>query len=98
MGRMVETTGGVEYRARRSLDVSDLKYALLHAVGQDVRDLVDNTILVRLYNLAGLLRQRQVGPEHFGVIADLFMLDRKHRAQPALQPGGRRPGRLCDLL
>ena len=50
------------------LDVGNLEHALLHAVGQDMRDLVDQAFLVRLHHLAGLLRQRQIGREHLGIV------------------------------
>jgi len=40
MGGMMETDGGVEHRARRDLDVGDMKSALLHAVGQNMRNLI----------------------------------------------------------
>src|ERR1700687_4453213 len=40
MGGVMETDGGVEHRARRGLDVGDMKSALLHAIGQNMRDLI----------------------------------------------------------
>src|SRR5207253_3115389 len=55
MGGMVVTAGGVENRARRGFDVGDLERALLDAISQNLRDLVDQTILVRLHHLARLL-------------------------------------------
>ena len=48
MGGMVIARGGVEYRARGDLGVGDLEGALLDAVGQDMRDLLDQALLVRL--------------------------------------------------
>ncbi len=45
---MMEAAGGVENRLRRGLGVSDLEDALLHAVGQDKRDLVDKALFMRL--------------------------------------------------
>src|SRR6266513_4912465 len=61
MRRMMETDGGVENRARRRLDVGDVESTLLDALGQNMRDLPDQTFLVRLHHRAGLLGQRQIG-------------------------------------
>src|SRR5947208_14971153 len=72
MGGMVIARGGVEYRARGDLGVGDLEGALLDAVGQDMGDLLDKALLVRLDDLAGFLRQRQIGSKHFRVFADLL--------------------------
>src|SRR5215216_5397318 len=49
MGGMMVAGGGVEHRARRGLGVGDLEGALFDAVGQDVRDLTDQALLVRLH-------------------------------------------------
>src|SRR6478672_9881771 len=98
MSGMMKAAGSIENRARRGLDVGDLERALLHAVGQDMRDLIDEAILVRFDHLARLLRQRQIRREHLGVVANLLVLDRKHRAQPTLQPGWRRPRTFRNLL
>src|SRR5712664_1617413 len=63
-----------------------------------MRDLIAEALLMRLHRLTRLLRQRQIGCEHLGVVAHLLVLDRKQRAQPALQPGGRRSRPFRDLL
>src|SRR5438874_12546002 len=51
MGGMVIARGGVEYRTRGHLGVDDLEGALLDAIGQDMRDLLDQALLVRLDDL-----------------------------------------------
>src|ERR1700688_2439121 len=63
-----------------------------------MRDLGDQTLLVRLHHLARLLRQRQIGCEHLGVVRDLLVLDLEHGAQPAFEPGRRRTGGFRNLL
>ena len=45
MGGMMEAAGGVENRPRGGFDVGDLESALLHAVGQDMRDLIGQASL-----------------------------------------------------
>ena len=85
--------GGVEHRARADLGISDLERALLDAVGQNIRDLADQALLVRLDRLAGFACQRQIGLEHLGIFGDFLVLDREHRAQPLLEPGRRRSRR-----
>src|SRR5438309_2771984 len=63
MRGMMEADSGVKNRARRGFDVGDMERALLDAVGQDMRDLIDQTLLVRLHDVTRLLRQRQIGRE-----------------------------------
>ena len=64
----------------RGFDICDLEGALLDAVGQNMRDLVDQAILVRPYDLACLLCQHQIGLEHLGILGNLLVLDRNHGA------------------
>ena len=73
------------------------KDALLHAVGQNLGDLIDQAILMAVHRLAGLAGQRQIGRKHLGIVAKPLVLDRKHRAQPFFEPRRRRTGSLCDL-
>src|SRR5437588_5283710 len=97
MGGMMEAAGGIENGARRTLDVGDLERALLYAVGQDLGNLIDQAVLMTVHRLAGLTRQRQVSGKHLGIVAEPLVLDRKHRAQPLIQPRWRRAGSPRDL-
>src|SRR2546421_9213148 len=51
MRGMMEADSGVENRARRRFDVGNMERALLDAVRQDMRDLIDQTLLVRLHDV-----------------------------------------------
>ena len=95
---MVIAGGGVEHGARGGLGIGDLEGALLDAVGQDMGDLIDQALLVRLHDLAGLLRQRQIGLKHLRVFADLLVFDVEHGAEPFFQPRRRGTGGFRDLL
>src|SRR5665213_1908360 len=57
MGGMVEAAGGVKQRARGWRDIGDLEYALLDAFGEDMVQLIDQAVLVRLPDLAVCLRK-----------------------------------------
>src|SRR2546429_9730354 len=48
MRGMMEADSGVENRARRRFYGGDMERALLDAVGQDMRGLIDQTLLMRL--------------------------------------------------
>src|SRR6266478_3935532 len=96
--RRPEADGGVENRACRGFDVGDMEGALLYAVGQNMRELIAETFLVRPHHLARLLRQGQIGREHLGVFANPLVFGCKQRAQPTLKPGRRRPRPFRYLL
>src|SRR5690349_15971036 len=46
MAGMMEAAGGIENGARAHLDVGDIEHTLLHAIGQDLRDLIDKAVLM----------------------------------------------------
>src|SRR6266478_10202327 len=56
MGGMMEAAGGVKNRARRGFDVGDMECALLHAIGQNMRELIAEAFLMRLHHLTRRLR------------------------------------------